>query len=66
MAELGPAAAGCWRRSLLTRVVVVTLLMAGVVVLLFTSLLLQSFGRGLVEAMTRASLAEARSGVVSP
>jgi len=64
VAELGHAAAGCWRRSLLTRVVVVTLLMAGVVVLLFTSLLLQSFGRGLVEAKTRASLAEARSGVV--
>lgn len=62
--DLGRAAATRWRRSLLTRVVVTTLLVSGVVVVLFASLLVQSFGRGLVEAKTRASLAEARSGVV--
>lgn len=41
-----------------------TLVLSGLVVALFTSLLLDSVGRGLVEAKTRTSLAEARSGVV--
>ena len=62
--DLSRAAGARWRRSLLTRVVVTTLLVSGLVVALFASLLVQSFGRGLVEAKTRASLAEARSGVV--
>ena len=39
--------------------------MSGLVVALFSSLLLDSVGRGLVEAKTRASLAEARSGLVT-
>jgi two-component system sensor histidine kinase MtrB len=51
-----------WRRSLQTRVVVTTLLVSSVVVALFASLLLDSVGRGLVQAKTRASLVEARSG----
>ena len=58
------AGAARWRRSLLTRVVLTTLLVSGPVVALFASLLVQSLGAGLVEAKTRASLAEARSGVV--
>ncbi len=41
-----------------------TLLVSSVVVALFASLLLDSIGRGLIEAKTRVSLAEARSGVV--
>ncbi len=41
-----------------------TLLVSSVVVAMFASLLLDSVGRGLVEAKTRVSLAEARSGVV--
>jgi two-component system sensor histidine kinase MtrB len=45
-------------------VVVTTLLVSSVVVLLFASLLLDSVGRGLVQAKTRASLVEARSGVL--
>ena len=53
-----------WRRSLQTRVVVSTLVVSSIVVALFISLLLDSVGRGLVEAKTRVSLAEARSGVV--
>jgi two-component system sensor histidine kinase MtrB len=53
-----------WRRSIQIRVVVTTLLVSSVVVLLFASLLLDSVGRGLVQAKTRASLAEARSGAV--
>ncbi len=43
---------------------VTTLLVSSVVVALFASLLLESVGRGLVDAKTRVSLAEARSGVV--
>ena len=54
-----------WRRALQTRVVVTTLVVSSLVVALFVSLLLGSVGRGLVEAKTRASLGEARSGVVS-
>ena len=49
---------------MLTRVVVSTLVASSLVALLFIILLLDSFGRGLVQAKTRASLAEARSGVV--
>ncbi|MCW2616651.1 MAG: Sensor histidine kinase MtrB, partial [Frankiales bacterium] len=64
MQDVAQAASQRWRTSLLTRVVVSTLVVSGVVVVLFTSLLLESFGRGLVQAKTRASLAEARSGVV--
>ncbi|MBC7375361.1 MAG: hypothetical protein H7323_15335, partial [Frankiales bacterium] len=64
VAELGRTAGRRWRCSLLTRVVVSTLVVSSLVVLLFTTLLLDSFGRSLVEAKTRASLAEARSGVV--
>jgi len=41
-----------------------TLVVSSVVVAMFASLLLDSVGRGLVEAKTRVSLAEARSGVV--
>jgi two-component system sensor histidine kinase MtrB len=44
--------------------VVSTLVVSSVVVAMFASLLLDSVGRGLVEAKTRVSLAEARSGVV--
>jgi two-component system sensor histidine kinase MtrB len=54
-----------WRTSLQTRVVVTTLVVSSLVVALFISLLLGSVGRGLVEAKTRTSLGEARSGVVS-
>jgi two-component system sensor histidine kinase MtrB len=57
-------AARRWRGSIQIRVVVTTLLVSSVVVLLFASLLLDSVGRGLVQAKTRASLAEARSGAV--
>ena len=64
MAGLAVAVRRRWRSSLLTRVVGTTLLVSGVVVLLFTTLLLESFGRSLVQGKTRASLAEARSGVV--
>ena len=53
-----------WRRSLQTRVVVSTLVVSSVVVALFASLLLDSVGRGLVQAKTRASLVEARSGLL--
>jgi two-component system sensor histidine kinase MtrB len=55
------AAAQRWRSSIQTRVVVSTLVVSSLVVLLFASLLLESVGRGLVQAKTRASLAEARS-----
>ena len=58
------AGARRWRRSIQIRVVVTTMLVSSVVVLLFASLLLDSVGRGLVQAKTRASLVEARSGVV--
>jgi len=62
----GSQAAGQrWRSSLQTRVVVTTLVVSSLVVALFVSLLLGSVGRGLVEAKTRTSLGEARSGVVS-
>ncbi len=47
------------------RVVGTTLLLSSVVVVLFTSLLLNSVGRGLVDAKTRASLTESRAGVVA-
>jgi two-component system sensor histidine kinase MtrB len=57
-------AAQRWRRSLQTRVVLTTLLVSSVVVALFASLLLDSVGRGLVQAKTRASLVEARSGLL--
>jgi two-component system sensor histidine kinase MtrB len=53
-----------WRRSLQTRVVVSTLVISSVVVALFASLLLDSVGRGLVQAKTQASLVEARSGLL--
>jgi two-component system sensor histidine kinase MtrB len=53
-----------WRRSLQTRVVLSTLVVSSVVVALFASLLLDSVGRGLVQAKTRASLVEARSSLV--
>jgi two-component system sensor histidine kinase MtrB len=46
-----------------TRVVVTTLVVSSVVVALFASLLLESVGRGLVQAKTRGVLAEARSGL---
>ena len=62
--SLGSTASSRWRRSLQGRVVVSTLLVSSVVVALFASLLLDSIGRGLIEAKTRVSLAEARSGVV--
>jgi two-component system sensor histidine kinase MtrB len=52
-----------WRRSLQIRVVAMTLLASGVVVLLLASLLLDQVGRGLVEAKTRSALSEARLGV---
>jgi two-component system sensor histidine kinase MtrB len=58
------AAVHRWRTSLQTRVVLTTLLVSSVVVALFASLLLDSVGRGLVQAKTRASLAEARSGLL--
>jgi two-component system sensor histidine kinase MtrB len=54
-------AAHRWRSSIQTRVVVSTLVVSSLVVLLFASLLLESVGRGLVQAKTSASLAEARS-----
>ena len=60
----GDAAARRWRRSIQTRVVVTTLVVSSVVVALFASLLLDSVGRGLVQAKTRSSLAEARSGLL--
>ena len=62
--DAGRAASRRWRRSLQARVVVSTLVVSSLVVALFASLLLDSVGRGLVEAKTRVSLAEARSGVV--
>jgi two-component system sensor histidine kinase MtrB len=46
-------------------VVVTTLVVSSLVVALFISLLLESVGRGLVEAKTRTALGEARSGVVT-
>ena len=58
------AAASRWRRSLQTRVVLTTLLVSGLVGALFSSLLIDSVGRGLVQTKTQVSLAEARSGVV--
>ena len=54
-----------WRSSLQTRVVLTTLVVSSLVVALFISLLLESVGRGLVEAKTRTALGEARSGVVT-
>ena len=51
-----------WRSSLQTRVVVSTLVVSSLVVALFLSLLLESVGRGLVDAKTRTSLGEAASG----
>ena len=53
-----------WRRSLQTRVVVTTLVVSGLVVALFASLLVAQVGRGLVDAKTRSALAEARSGLL--
>ena len=61
---LGSAAAQRWRRSLQTRVVVTTLLVSSLVVALFASLLLDSVGRGLVQAKTQSSLVEARSALL--
>ena len=61
--RLAELAAQRWRRSLQTRVVVTTLVVSSIVVALFASLLLESVGRGLVQAKTRAALAEARSGL---
>lgn len=63
MRDGAEVAAQRWRRSLQTRVVVTTLLVSSVVVALFASLLLESVGRGLVQAKTRAALAEADSGL---
>ncbi len=63
--ELARQAGHRWRSSLQTRVVVSTLLVSSIVVAMFLSLLLESVGRGLVEAKTRTSLAEAASGVVA-
>ena len=54
-----------WRSSLQTRVVLTTLVVSSLVVALFISLLLESVGRGLVEAKTRTALGEARSGVLT-
>ena len=51
-----------WRRSLRLRVVGTTLVASGLVVLLLASLLIGQVGRGLVDAKTRTSLSEARSG----
>jgi two-component system sensor histidine kinase MtrB len=62
---LGRSAGQRWRSSLQTRVVVTTLVVSSLVVALFISLLLESVGRGLVEAKTRTALGEARSGVVT-
>jgi two-component system sensor histidine kinase MtrB len=45
--------------------VLTTLAVSSLVVALFISLLLESVGRGLVEAKTRTALGEARSGVVT-
>jgi two-component system sensor histidine kinase MtrB len=53
-----------WRRSLQTRVVVTTLLVSSIVVALFASLLVESVGRGLVQAKTEAALVESRSGLL--
>ena len=50
-----------WRSSIQTRVVLTTLLVSSLVVALFASLLIESVGRGLVQAKTRTALAEARS-----
>ena len=61
---LGSAVAQRWRRSLQTRVVVTTLLVSSLVVALFASLLLDSVGRGLVQAKTQASLVESRSALL--
>jgi two-component system sensor histidine kinase MtrB len=63
--ELGRAAGQRWRSSLQTRVVLTTLVVSSLVVALFISLLLESVGRGLVDAKTRTALGEARSGVVT-
>ena len=54
-----------WRSSLQTRVVLTTLVVSSLVVALFISLLLESVGRGLVEAKTGSALGEARSGVLT-
>ena len=54
-----------WRSSLQTRVVLTTLVVSSLVVALFISLLLESVGRGLVEAKTRTALGEARSGALT-
>ena len=62
---LGREAGHRWRSSLQTRVVLSTLVVASLVVALFLSLLLESVGRGLVEAKTRTSLGEAASGVLA-
>ena len=61
---MGDTITRSWRRSVLIRVVLTTLLLSSVVIALFTSLLLQSVGRGLVATKTRLSLAEARAGAV--
>jgi two-component system sensor histidine kinase MtrB len=63
--ELGRAAGQRWRSSLQTRVVLTTLVVSSLVVALFISLLLESVGRGLVEAKTRTALGEARSGALT-
>jgi two-component system sensor histidine kinase MtrB len=63
MLRAGRTVSSRWRGSLQTRVVVSTLVVSSVVVALFASLLLDSVGRGLVEAKTRVSLGEARAGL---
>ncbi len=63
--QLARAASRRWRSSLQTRVVLTTLVVSSFVVALFISLLLESVGRGLVEAKTRTALGEARSGVLT-
>ncbi len=63
--SVGRSAGQRWRSSLQTRVVLTTLVVSSLVVALFISLLLESVGRGLVEAKTRTALGEARSGVVT-
>jgi two-component system sensor histidine kinase MtrB len=65
VSEVAGSAGQRWRSSLQTRVVLTTLVVSSLVVALFISLLLESVGRGLVDAKTRTALGEARSGVVS-
>jgi two-component system, OmpR family, sensor histidine kinase MtrB len=52
-----------WRRSLQLRVVVTTLVVSGLVIALFASVLVSQIGRGVVDAKTRSALVEARSGL---